>query len=160
MKTFPKTFPKTFLKSFLALFVALFMLNIPQGRAEMESLTPVLYVEQIEPSLEFWEKSLGFERISEVPGEQGLAFVYLKQGGAEVMYQTYASQGDDNPAIAEIVRGGSAVLYIKVQNLEEIIARLGKFEVAVERRTTFYGADEIAYREPGGHLVTFAHFSE
>lgn len=147
-------------KTFLVPFVALFMLNIGEGKAEMDSLTPVLYVERIEPSLGFWEKSLGLERISEVPGEQGLVFLYLKQGAVEVMFQTYASQAEENPALAETIKGSVTVLFIKVPDLEKIIAKLGKFEVAVERRTTFYGSDEISYREPGGHLVTFAQFAD
>ena len=31
-------------------------------------------------------------------------------------------------------------------------------ELAFPRRTTFYGATEVGYREPGGHYVTFAQF--
>ena len=32
-------------------------------------------------------------------------------------------------------------------------------EVVVPRRQTFYGADEIGVREPGGNLVMFAQHS-
>jgi len=28
----------------------------------------------------------------------------------------------------------------------------------IPRRTTFYGADELIVREPGGNVVTFAQF--
>lgn len=33
----------------------------------MKKLTPVLYVESIEPALPFWEDRLGFQRVVEVP---------------------------------------------------------------------------------------------
>ncbi len=125
----------------------------------MISLTPALFVEKIEPSLDFWEQGLGFERIAEVPGEAGLGFVMLKQGDIEVMYQTYASLEDDLPAIAKEVKGSPNFIYIKVADLDEVIKSLEGFEVAIERRQTFYGADEIGYKEPGGHFVTFAEFS-
>ena len=36
---------------------------------------------------------------------------------------------------------------------------LAAFPVLLPRRTTFYGATEVGYREPGGHAVTFAQFS-
>ncbi len=124
----------------------------------MISLTPVLNVEKIEPSLDFWEKGLGFKRTMEVPGEGGLAFIMLKQGDIEVMYQSYASLEGEDPTLAEAARGGANFLYIKVDNLDEIINNLKDFEVVVERHQTFYGADEITYREPGGHFITFAEF--
>lgn len=126
----------------------------------MLSLTPVLNVEKIEPSLDFWEKGLGFERPMEVPGEGGLAFVMLKQGDIEVMYQTLASLEGEDPSLAEAAKGSSNFLYIKVESLDEVINNLDGFEVVVKRRQTFYGADEITYKEPGGHIVTFAQFKE
>ncbi len=125
----------------------------------MLSLTPVLFVEKIEPSLAFWEKGLSFERVTEVPGEGGLGLVFLKKGEAEVMYQTYASLEDDLPGVAEKAQGSPNFLYVKVGDLDEVIKSLEGFEVAIERRQTFYGADEIGYKEPGGHFVTFAEFS-
>ena len=124
----------------------------------MISLTPVLFVEKIEPSLDFWEKGLRFERPMEVPGEGGLAFVMLKLGDIEVMYQNYASLEEDLPKIAKKAKGSPNFLYIKVDDLEEVIKCLEGFEVAIERRQTFYGADEIGYKEPGGHFITFAEF--
>lgn len=126
----------------------------------MISLTPVLFVEKIEPSLDFWVRGLGFEQVMEVPGEGGLAFVMLKQGDIEVMYQNYASLEEDLPKIAKEVKGSPNFLYIKVDDLDEVINKLADFEVAVERRQTFYGADEIGFREPGGHFITFAKFKE
>ncbi|MHA1543639.1 MAG: VOC family protein [Alphaproteobacteria bacterium] len=126
----------------------------------MISLTPVLNVEKIEPSLDFWEKGLGFERPMEAPGEGGLAFVMLKQGDIEVMYQTFASLAGEDPSLAEAAKGGSNFLYIKVDNLNEVINNMKGFEVAVQRHQTFYGADEITYKEPGGHIVTFAEFKD
>jgi hypothetical protein len=96
----------------------------------------------------------------EVPGEGGLAFVMLKLGDIEVMYQTLASLEGEDPSLAEAARGGSSFLYIKVDSLDEVINNMKDFEVAVERHQTFYGADEITYKEPGEHIVTFAEFKE
>lgn len=126
-------------------------------------LTPILFVEAIEPCLDFWEKGLGFERQGEVPGEDGLVFIMLGRGEARIMYQTRRSLADDLPALASALPDNNpSFLYLKVDDLEGVISGLEALgaEVTVGRRTTFYGADEIGYREPGGHFVTFAHFAE
>jgi hypothetical protein len=33
-------------------------------------------------------------------------------------------------------------------------------DIVVPRRSTFYGADEVFAREPGGHIVGFAEFPD
>ena len=122
----------------------------------MKKLTPVLYVEEIEPVITFWER-LGFDREIEVNEGDRLGFVSFKSGSVEIMYQTRASVTKDAPALADIPMGGS-ILFIEVDDLDAVAAALGDTEYVVPRRKTFYGADEITVREPGGNLVTFAQF--
>lgn len=125
---------------------------------EMKSLTPILYVEEIEPALGFW-KGLGFEVTAEVPEGDRLGFVILRSGSVEIMYQTRASVENDAPSLVGIPMGGG-LLFIQVGGLDDVIAALGDAEVVLPRRQTFYGADEIGVREPGGNLVTFAYFAD
>jgi len=129
-----------------------------EAAVEIKSLTPVLYVEEIEPVLDFW-KDLGCEVTAEVPEGDQLGFVILRDGPVEVMYQTRLSVGNDAPAVAITPMGGS-LLFLQVGGLDDVIAALGDAEVVVPRRQTFYGADEISVREPGGNLITFAYFAE
>ena len=44
--------------------------------------------------------------------------------------------------------------------LDAIEAALASHPIFLPRRTTFYGADETGYIEPGGHYVTFAQFAK
>jgi hypothetical protein len=125
-------------------------------QAAMKKVTPILYVEAIEPSLSFWQR-LGFERTAEVPEGDALGFVILARGGVEVMYQTRASVAADVPALASTPMRG-AILFIEVDDLDAVADALSGHEVAVPRRTTFYGADELWLREPAGNLVGFAQF--
>ena len=118
--------------------------------------TPVLLVDAIEPSLSFWEQRLGFERPVEVPHGDALGFVILTNGAVEVMYQTAASVGADAPALLRDWRGDKSFLYIEVGDIDAIATALDGCEIVLPRRKTFYGANEIGYREPGGHFVTFA----
>ncbi len=121
----------------------------------MKKLTPVLYVEQIEPVLPFWVDRLGFEKTAEVPHGDALGFVILQKGGVEIMYQSRESVAGDIPALADSPMGGT-FLFIEVEDLNAVETALEGVEPIVPRRKTFYGADELILREPGGNVVTFA----
>ena len=125
----------------------------------MKKLCPVVYVEAIEPVLPFWVDRLGFEAVVEIPEGDRLGFVILQKGGAELMYQTRASVQHDVPALVGTPMGGT-LLFVEVEDLDEVARALEGVEPVVPRRRTFYGADELIVREPAGNAVTFARFGE
>ena len=126
----------------------------------IQTITTILPVENIEPSIAFWE-AIGFSRNEEVPeadGSDKLGFIIFKSGKTEVMYQTFVSmRGDYDPFSGETT-ASPTLLFITVADLDAVINALAAYPVTMERRNTFYGADEIGYREPGGHSITFAQF--
>jgi uncharacterized glyoxalase superfamily protein PhnB len=120
-------------------------------------LSPVLVVDAIEPALPFWTGRLGFAVTVQVPlaeGRPDLGFAILQQGAVEVMLQTRASVAGDVPALAK--EPNRATLYVEVADIEAVARAVQGLEIVVPRRTTFYGADEIGVRAPGGHVVLFA----
>ena len=119
----------------------------------MKKLTPVLFVEAIEPCLAFWTR-LGFEATVSVPEGDRLGFVILVKDAVEVMYQSRASLRKDVPALADLP--SASALYLEVADLDAVVACLGGAPVVVPRRKTFYGAEEFGVREPAGNVVTFA----
>ena len=123
----------------------------------MKKLTPVLPVQAIEPVLPFWIDRLGFEKTAEVPHDDALGFVILNHGDVQLMYQTQASIAADLGVPVDIPDGGT-MLYLEVDDLDDVERRLEGIPHMIPRRKTFYGADEILVREPGGHLVLFSHF--
>jgi len=125
----------------------------------VKKLTPVLFVEKIEPVLPLWTEHLGFMKTVEVPEDGHLGFVILRQGSVEVMYQTYASVSKDLPGILNEVRKGPTFLYIEVENLDALKPALQSTDVYLGERKTFYGAREIGIRDPAGHFLTFAEMS-
>ena len=122
----------------------------------MKKLTPVMYVESVEPCLSFWVDRLGFQKGVEVPEGDKLGFVLLSKDGVEVMYQSRASLAKDIPALSKGDLRSSTVLYIEVDNIDEIMKKLEGVEVVVPKRKTFYGSTEIFVREPGGNVVGFS----
>ena len=131
---------------------------IPLPEVPVKKLTPILTVESIEPCLPFWTEALGFARTVEVPHGDSLGFVILVRDGIEVMLQTVRSMEADVPSVAP--PPGGSVLFIEVTDLSAVERAVAGHELLVPRRRTFYGADEIFVREPGGNVVGFAQFGE
>jgi len=119
-------------------------------------ITPVLFVDAIEPSLPFWVNTLGFELLAEVPEGDRLWFVILKKGDAELMLQSRQSIRKDLGQAAERVLTQSASLYIEVDRFADILELVKGSEVLVPQRDTAYGMRESFVREPQGHVVSFA----
>jgi len=123
----------------------------------MKKLTPILLVDAIEPMLPFWMERLGFEKTAEVPEGDRLGFVILARDGVEVMYQTRKSVEADVPSLLDMPQRGT-MLFSEVESIEAVENAMKGVEVVVPRRKTFYGADELFVREPGGNVVGFAQF--
>ena len=123
-------------------------------------ITPVLLVPSIEPVLPLWE-ALGFTRTAEVPHGEALGFVILARDQAEVMYQTFDSVRADEPQSLEGSGTPRASLFIEVEDLDEVVARLpAGTDVFVARRTTPYGATETFLRDAAGNVIVFAQFAK
>jgi uncharacterized glyoxalase superfamily protein PhnB len=125
---------------------------------QVKKITAILLVEEVEPCVKFWTERLGFDKTAEVPDGDKLAFAMLQKGGAEIMYQTYASVAKDNPHPDMLARKGPTFLYIEVDDLASTLAAMAGAEVTMAERTTFYGSKEFGVKDPAGHFLTFAQF--
>jgi uncharacterized glyoxalase superfamily protein PhnB len=145
-------------------FVLFSGLASPQARQMEEKklmnvkrITPVLLVKEIETLLPFWIDRLGFTKSIEVPDGNKLGFITLQKGGAEVMYQTYASAEKDAPAaMAAGARKGPSYLYMEVDDLDAVLASMKDVAKVMPERTAFYGMREFAVQDPAGHFIIFA----
>lgn len=142
---------------YLLLVLALLPLVQQPVSPPMKKVTPVLLVEAIEPVLPFWVDRMGFEITNSVPDGDRLGFVMLQKGGVELMYQTRHSVAEDIAPLADTPLGGT-MLFVEVDDLDAVEQALAGIEPVVPRRKTFYGAEELIVREPGGHVVNFAQF--
>jgi uncharacterized glyoxalase superfamily protein PhnB len=123
---------------------------------KMKSLSPVIFVPEVEPCVAFWVERLGFTLIADVKNEGRMDFALLGKDGITVMYQSRASIEHDMPQLPERDRSTVVALYLDVDDLDAVIKALEGVPVVQERRKTFYGKDEYGVREPGGNMVMFA----
>jgi catechol 2,3-dioxygenase-like lactoylglutathione lyase family enzyme len=122
----------------------------------MKKLTPVIFVPEIEPCLSFWTDRLGYEVHMNVKDGDKSGFVLLLKDDVQVMYQTHGSLATDLPQLEDRDLKPSAFLYITVDDVDSVEKALEGLPLVQERRKTFYGATEIAVREPAGNVVVFA----
>jgi uncharacterized glyoxalase superfamily protein PhnB len=125
----------------------------------VKRITPVLYLNEIEPCVAFWVERMGFKTTAEVPDGDRLGFVILERDGLEIMYQSFASAEKDAPAAARKINGGRAFLYIEVDDLQSVMDAMKGANVVLPMRTTFYGAKEIGVKDPAGHVIVFAEMT-
>lgn len=129
--------------------------------SSVKRVTSVLFVEDVEPCVKFWER-LGFQRAMEVPDGANLAFAAVQKDGTEIMYQSFASAMKDpsaSPASKERLTS-HAFLFIEVADLTPLMSALKGTKLEVEPHETFYGSKEVMVRDPGGHFITFAQFAK
>ena len=122
----------------------------------LKKLTPVLVVDAVELSLAFFEQRVGFTKTVEVPHDGKIGFAILVRDGVELMLQSEASVHADMGIAAQPTLGSSAALYLEVSDLDAIVKALDGVQLALPRRKTFYGAEEVGVIEPGGHFIVFA----
>jgi hypothetical protein len=117
-------------------------------------LSSVFLVERIEPCLDFWIERLGFEVRLQVDGEDHIEFAILGRDDVEIMYRTRDSVQQDTPELSEApAHGPWVVLYLEVEDLDELLPRLEGIEVVVRERETILGSKEIFVREPSGRVL-------
>jgi uncharacterized glyoxalase superfamily protein PhnB len=126
----------------------------------VQSLSPILIVDAVEPCVAFWRDKLGFVAENEVPGPDGsLMFASVKKGAVEIMYQTRGSVIADDASKAPELVGHSTALFIQLPSIADLDlaeqATAGA-PVVKARHATFYGTTEFYVREPGGNVVGFA----
>jgi len=149
------------------LFLGLVLLaGLPSGNSinqeknmNVKRITPVLYVKEIEPCVQFWVERLGFQKTVEVPDGDRLGFVILQKGNTEIMYQSFASAEKDAPTVAPDINGGRTFLYVEIDKLDDVIAAMRGANIVLPERITFYGAREIGVKDPAGHVIVFAELA-
>ena len=129
---------------------------------EYESVAPVMIVERVAPTRDFFRDRLGFTQTVVMTEGDDLAFVMLEKNGVTVMVQSHASLIEDVGHDAArgvnetISNRGAAALYLKVNDVDLVVPALADANVIVPLRKTAYEMHEIWVREPGGHAIVVA----
>ena len=125
---------------------------------KIKRASPVLFVDSVEQTRDFFVR-VGFAVSVEIPDGKAAGFAILERDGVQVMVESRDNSNEPAAIRARSKTAKAAHVFVEVDDLEAVIAALGRAEIVVERHKTFYNSDELTYQEPGGHLVTFAQFA-
>jgi predicted lactoylglutathione lyase len=125
---------------------------------KIKRAAPVLFVDNVEATRDFFQR-VGFTVTVEIPAGNAMGFALLERDGVQVMVETRGNENEAAALRALTLQSRRAVVFVEVDDLDEVIASLAGAKVLVERHKTFYNSDELSYEEPGGHVVTFARFA-
>ena len=125
---------------------------------KVKRAAPVLFVDDVAASRDFFLRA-GFAVSVEIPDGSKVGFSMLERDGVQVMVESRDNSNEPAAIRARSKEARASHVFIEVDDLDAMIAALGRTEVVVERHKTFYNSDEITCQEPGGHLVTFAQFA-
>ncbi|MBL7848751.1 MAG: VOC family protein [Cyclobacteriaceae bacterium] len=125
-----------------------------------ESLSPNLIVANVNRSVQFYADVFGFTLVASVPDSGSLNWAMVQRESVTIMFQTLASIQEDVPSLNLKAGSAAMTMYIKVKNMDNLLSGVrGKVPLAVDLRTTFYGAREFAIKDPDGNVLMFAEDS-
>jgi lactoylglutathione lyase len=124
---------------------------------QFTKLTPNLLVANVERSLEFYTKTLGFERGMTVPDASPFVFGAVTAGAIEIFFNDAATAVKEYPAFGGKPLGATGTLFIEVEEIDALHDRI-KPDVAIVMPivTQWYGMREFAIADPDGYVITFA----
>ena len=129
-----------------------------QTPMNLKTLTPNLIVEDVNKTVEFYKRTLGFEVVMTVPESGVFDFAMLKLDNVTIMLQSRKGYVEALPEYKDQEIGGTIFLYFEVADLNKIYDRVKKAnaEIVVDINTTFYGTREFTMKDCDGYLLIFA----
>jgi glyoxylase I family protein len=119
--------------------------------SRVQSVWPLLAVDDLPSSLAFWREQLGFEIVGQAESDGTMFWCRLARGGASIMLQT--ADAEDGPARE---RGRGITLYFVCDEIDGLFEELSERGMTVDPpASTDYGMRQLFVPEPNGYLVCF-----
>jgi len=129
---------------------------------EYTKITPNLIVKDVSASLKFYADVLNLPSAISVPEQPPFVFASVAAGAIEIFFNQQAhvaaEPGDFAQEFAGRPIGGSFTMFIEVEGIEEIMARVRqhKARIVMPLQEMFYGMREFAFLDPDGYIITIA----
>jgi uncharacterized glyoxalase superfamily protein PhnB len=125
---------------------------------KLQKLTPNLVVRNVEASMDFYCRVLGFQRGQTVPEQAPYVFGIVTSGAVEIFFNDQKAVAADHPALGNRPIGGALTLYIEVQGIEDLFKTVQQHgtKIIMPMKDQFYGMREFGMEDPEGWEITFA----
>ena len=129
---------------------------------KFKSLIPNLMVENVKNTIDFYKEFLDFEVLSTNP-EDGSEYEWamIKKDDVIIMLQEKKSLSGEIPYLENMSIGASLTFYVNVDNISEVYSRLkSKVDIVQDLHSTFYGAEEFAFKDKNGYVIAIGEQKE
>lgn len=129
---------------------------------EYKKITPNLIVKDVSASLAFYEEVLSLPQAILVPDKPPFVFGSVTAGSIEIFFNQQenvaAEASEFSRELASRPIGGSFTIFIEVEGIEEILARVKKHgaKIVMPLQEMFYGMKEFAFLDPDGYVISIA----
>jgi uncharacterized glyoxalase superfamily protein PhnB len=114
-------------------------------------------VEDISQTLTFYQDTLGFNVVMTLPETAPFDFAIVQRDDVELMFQSRSSLSENVSALTGSPIGASQTFYIEVNDLRDLYEQIrDKVEIVVDLHTTFYGTQEVYFRDINGYILSFS----
>lgn len=123
---------------------------------ELKNITTEFMVDDIEASIDFYRKLLGFEIVVTEPKENPF-FVILKNGDVELMLYNRKQFSEEISKFEKMKIGGTVALYIGVEKIDTFYKSV-KNEVRIIQKlhSTDYDSTEFSCEDNSGYVLMFS----
>lgn len=127
------------------------VMNATGTAAAVRQLKPLLAVQNIQRSVEFYRDRLGFALTGEAENEGKMFWCSLERGGAAIMLQQ--AEEEDGPAKG---RGRGISFYFICDDADAIYAELTSRGLKLSPPSVaYYGMKQVVVPEPDGYYLCF-----
>lgn len=131
--------------------------NESENKMTFESVTVNLMVENVNETIEFYEKNFGFKVTETVPDSGDYVFATVKADSVQLMLLKKEVVASDLPSIKGKDTGGTFTLFFVVSDIKEVYKKATKnCELIKDLEDMFYGMREFTVKENNGYIFTFA----
>ena len=122
-----------------------------------KNLTPNIVVKDVNATIDFYREVLGFAVVATVPETGKFGWANLKRDDVEMMFQSQESIIEDMNLFEGQNPGGTLTFYIGVNDIQSLYERVkNRAKIALDMRTTFYGAREFGIEDLNGYILVFS----
>ena len=122
----------------------------------LEQTHPVFLVPDIEPTMQWYQRCLGFDA-DPFPSSPPYLFCILRRDGVEIMLQRL--QGYRKPDVYAQRPGGVWDVYVRTRNVRQFYEELSRHPdvtIVHQLHRQPYGQTEFEVRDPNGYVLVFA----
>lgn len=129
---------------------------------KLTNLIPMLNVANIETSLDFYRRALGFEVVSPMEAVEEWRWATIRSGNTELMLsETHCDLALKKGIDAHADTSWPAIFYFYPDDVSELHAHMTKLGFSPTMlEVTCYGMKELSLQDPDGHLLSFGQDAE